>query len=123
MTDATIPAGATFTVKVNMPPTDRELIDELRKRGYRVFNNKRCRIYGAETAICYREIEQRRHMSELMERIQQRIGADIGVEIFRAGACVRSTQDELDRRIFRSSVMVVLPNDFDFEREMWEVRS
>lgn len=123
MSEAGIEPPADAPGYVPLPQTDKQLIEELRKRGYRVFKKERCRIYSAEMTVSYREVARINGAVDLMESIQQRMGADIGVEIFRAGACVRSTQDDYHSRIFRASAMAVLPNDFDFEREMWETRS
>ena len=112
--------------KAVLPPTDRELIAELRSRGYKVFPEQRFRIYASATTISYLELGRMHDADErkqMLYRIHRRMAADVGIALFEAGACVRTGTDGPMGKEFRAQVGVVLPNDFDFEAEMWGVRS
>lgn len=101
---------------------DQELIAELKRRGYKVYPEKRVRIYGVETMVSYREEAMRVAHPKIMEHINERQGRDVGMAIFNAGAVVRSRENNNFGTIHRSQVAVILPNDWDFESEMWGIR-
>lgn len=119
-----------FPVTKTAIPNDKALIDELKRRGYKVYPEKRVRIYGAQHMIDRRAIYQLGSMhslDQLRENVDRRSAHEVGQKLMEEGALVRSHEDALHRpgmvgEIRRAQVCVVLPNDWDFESEMWGVR-
>jgi hypothetical protein len=118
------PAIAVALERLVLP--DHSLIAILKKRGFKVYPEKRVRIYSAAQMIGYQELCQLDTIGkrfEMIERTHRRMAMDIGVGIFEANACVRSARDDARHgKEFRSDVAVILPSGFDFESEMWGIR-
>ena len=104
-------------------PSDGELIAELRARGYRVYPHQRVRVFGAQESISRRNLFEAPPsvIERLVERAKRDAAIGMGVELLRCGAIVQTTQDVASGRMYRGSLAVVLPRDFDFERDTWEV--
>jgi hypothetical protein len=115
----------TMSRMVPLPQTDQALIGELKRRGFKVYPDKRVRIYGAETMINYSELGRAvtiGRRNDVLAHTHRRMAMDVGIAIFEAKAIVSSSQDNDFGKVFRAQVCVVLPNDWDFEAEMWGMR-
>jgi hypothetical protein len=127
----TQPAKLTYeTYQGNpVPVTDKWLIAEIKKRGYKVYPEKRVRIYASQEFVSRREVEMLRSSQGFMDHTEHRLAIGMGTALRQAGALVLSREDRRpgmdygieDGTIFRAQVCVVLPNDWDFEGEMWGI--
>jgi hypothetical protein len=104
--------------------TDQEMIEALRAKGYRVIEDKRVRIVSAQGFIDRKEMlrlppdtleTHRRYVDESAARM-------IGHRLFEDGFVVRSRVDISLGEERRVQTMVVLPNTWDLDREMWGIR-
>lgn len=110
---------------VPLPQTDNDLIAELKRRGFKVYPEKRVRIYSSASTIGYHELARmydNGRRNDIIQHTMKRMAMDVGVGIFEAKACIQSTRDGTYGKEFRADVAVILPNDWDFESEMWGIR-
>lgn len=104
--------------------SDDEMIRALRRRGYGVYPERRIRVVSAQQTISRREVLSIPHesLSEYRRRVDETVARMIGQRLFDDGAAVRYRTDTEIGEERRASVMIVLPNTWDFENEMWGVR-
>jgi hypothetical protein len=127
----TIRTETSLLMPVPVPQSDQALIAELKRRGFKVYPEKRVRIYSSQHMIDRRAIYQLRSMDSLdhlRQSVDRRSAHAVGQKLMEEGALVRSREDALHQpgmegEIRRMQVCVVLPNDWDFEAEMWGMRS
>jgi hypothetical protein len=102
--------------------SDQELSAELKRRGYKVYPEKRVRIYAAQEMVSRRDLSRLRHIQGITDSTNHYLAMRIGKELAGSGALVKSKEDRTEETIYRAQVCVVLPNDWDFEAEMWGIR-
>lgn len=117
-TETSLPMPAPF------PQTDQALIAELKRRGYKVYPEKRVRIYSAQNIIAMRAVLNMddRRLAALRGHVQERMAVDVGRMLRDERVIVHSREVKDGDEIHRGQVCVVLPNGWDFEAEMWGMR-
>lgn len=99
-----------------------DLIAEMRDRGYRVYPHQRVRVFASIGSVSRRDqIRLGPGVNRLIEQVQRDAAMELGIGLWKSSAILKTVEDHEYGREYRGSVAIVLPRDFDYEREAWEV--
>lgn len=116
---------ATATLSHNPPfdqTADQELIEELRRRGYKIFREKRVKILRVGAELDRRSNAQPDDVkAKLIAQLWETMGYRLGAELMKTRGAARGYHDDKDLGIrrFSADVMVILPKSVDVEAAVW----